>query len=222
MEEILTYLRDLRENNNREWFNTHKPYYLELKSRFEVFVGELIERIAEFDEGIRGLEVKDCVYRIYRDTRFSPDKTPYKVHFAAYMATRGGRNSHYAGYYFHLEPGNGLLGGGLYCPEPVLLKRIRQDIYDNIEEFTDILRDEEFVKEFTQLDDTGKLKKVPAPFPADFPEADLLKYKNYDVLSPKPDSFFRQKNLMEETLNVFRKLYRFNRFLNYTVEELYG
>ena len=102
MKEIFDFLRRLRENNNREWFNEHKTEFLELKAGFEGWVGQLIGKIAEFDEEIRGLAVKDCVYRIYRDTRFSPDKTPYKTHMAAYICAPRGRSSVRAGYYGHV------------------------------------------------------------------------------------------------------------------------
>lgn len=220
IQDIFDFLRELRDNNNRDWFNSHKPEYLKLKSEFELFVGRLIEELGCFDEEVRGLAVKDCVYRIYRDTRFSSDKTPYKTHFAAYIAAFRGRNSNRAGYYLHLQPDGSLLGGGLYCPEPALLKRVRQDIFDNIDEFTSILRDPEFCGEFPELDPMDRLKKVPAPFPSDFPEADLLKYKHYDVVSYKPDCFFTSEQAMADIVTVFKKLYPFNRFLNYTVDEM--
>lgn len=217
MKEIFDFLRRLRQNNDRKWFNEHKPEYLGLKAEFEDWVGRLIEKIAEFDGEIRGLAVKDCVYRIYRDTRFSPDKTPYKTHMAAYICAPRGRNSERAGYYVHVEPDNCLIGGGLYCPEPALLKRVRRDIYDNIEEFTGILRDKEFAKEF-RLYPEGMLKKVPAPFPPDFPESDLLKHKHYEVLARKPDSFFEGKEALKKITDVCKVMQPFNRFLNYTVD----
>lgn len=220
MEEIYNFLRELRENNERDWFHAHKKQYLELKAWFDEWVGKLIEKVAGFDEEIQGLDAKDCVYRIYRDVRFSPDKSPYKTHFAAYLAFPRGRNSQRAGYYVHLEPDGSLLGGGLYCPEPSLLKKLRQDIYDNIEEFTSILKEKEFALEFAGIDATDKLKKVPAPFPADFPRGDLLKYKHYDVVTYKPDTFFMGKEVQVRIVEVFRKMYRFNRFLNYTVDEM--
>ncbi|WP_251622038.1 DUF2461 domain-containing protein [Odoribacter lunatus] len=218
MERIFTFLRELRQHNNREWFNEHKPEFLVLKMEFEKWVQQLIDKIAEFDEELSRLEAKDCVYRIYRDTRFSPDKTPYKTHMAAYMCAPRGRSSDRAGYYVHLEPDNCLLGGGLYCPEPALLKRVRQDIYDNIEEFTGILRDKEFAKEFGELDREDMLKKVPAPFPADFPEGDLLKRKHYDIISRKPDDFFKGEEAINRITDVFRVMVPFHRFLNYTVD----
>lgn len=220
MTEILKFLRELQENNNREWFNANKERYLVLKADFELFVSQLITKVGEFDEDIKGLDVKDCVYRIYRDARFSPDKTPYKTHFGAFLAARGGRHSRYGGYYLHIQPGGSLLAGGMYCPEPVLQKRLRQDVYDNIDEFTSIIRDSSFVKEFPLMEDEGKLKKVPAPFPVDFPEADLLKYRSYSVTGMKPDSFFETGDVLAKTAAAFRILYPFNRFLNYTVENL--
>jgi len=216
--EILAFLRELRENNNREWFAGQKPRYLQLRAEFDVLVDDLIGRISVWDEEVKGLKAKDCVYRIYRDVRFSPDKSPYKTHFGAYICGFRGRNSGRCGYYLHIEPDNCMLAGGCYCPEPALLKRLRQDIYDNIEEFTGIIRDPEFVSEFSEIDSADKLKKVPAPFPADFPEADLLKYKHYDVGALKSDAWCESENFLEKAEEVFRKLYKFNRFLNYTID----
>ena len=108
--------------------------------------------------------------------------------------------------------------GGCYCPEPALLKRIRKYIYENIEEFTSIIREPEFIAEFPELDTDDKLKKVPAPFPADFPEADFLKHKHYDVMSVKPEAWFESDDLLQKVDAVFRKMYKFNRFFNYTID----
>ncbi len=217
---IFAFLRELKSNNNREWFAAHKESYLQLKSGFEALTDELIAHISLWDEEVKGLKAKDCVCRIYRDVRFSPDKSPYKTHFGAYICGFRGRNSGRCGYYLHLEPGSSLLAGGCHCPEPTLLKRLRQDIYDNIEEFTGIIREPGFAAEFPEIDPEGKLKKVPLPFPPDFSEADLLKYKHYDVASIKPDSWFEDGDALEKTDRVFRKLYKFNRFLNYTIDNV--
>lgn len=218
MKEILCFLRELRDNNNREWFNEHKERYLELKQGFDRFVEKLIGRIAAFDEEITGVEVKDCVYRIYRDVRFSPNKEPYKIHFAAFIAAKGGRRSNRGGYYVHIQPEGSFLAGGIYCPEPALLKRLRQDVYDNIDEFTSIIRSKEFSRSYPDFEEQDKLKKVPAPFPSDFPEADLLKYKHYSVSGAKPDSFFEEGDVLEKLAQEFQILYPFNRFLNYTLD----
>lgn len=216
--DILAFLRELEVNNNREWFAGQKGRYLQLKAGFEEMVGELIGRIALWDEEVKNLSAKDCLYRIYRDVRFSQDKSPYKTHFGAYICAFRGRSSGRCGYYLHIQPDNCLLGGGCYCPGPALLKRLRQDIYENIEEFTSIIREPDFAKEFPQLDDQGKLKRVPFPFPADFPEADLLKYKNYDVMTKKTEAWMETADVLEKVDGVFRKMYAFNRFLNYTID----
>ncbi len=218
VKDILAYLRELRDNNNREWFAENKARYQELKAGFEELVDELIGRIAVWDGEVKNLTARDCVYRIYRDVRFSPDKSPYKTHFGAYICGFRGKNSGRCGYYFHLEPDGCLLGGGCYCPAPPLLKRIRQDIYDNIEEFTAIIRNPEFKTEFPEIDQDGKLKKVPAPFPADFSEGDLLKYKHYDILSRRPDVWFESGDMLEKVEVIFKKMVPYNRFFNYTID----
>lgn len=171
VKDILAYLRELRDNNNREWFAENKARYQELKAGFEELVDELIGRIAVWDGEVKNLTARDCVYRIYRDVRFSPDKSPYKTHFGAYICGFRGKNSGRCGYYFHLEPDGCLLGGGCYCPAPPLLKRIRQDIYDNIEEFTAIIRNPEFKTEFPEIDQDGKLKKCRLLFRLIFQKA---------------------------------------------------
>ena len=188
MKEILDYLSRLRENNNREWFQAHKEEYDRLRPLFVEKIQELIQQISQFDEDIVGLEAKNCMYRIYRDIRFSPDKTPYKSYMSAYIA-KGGRKSLRAGYYFHFEPGNCLLSGGIWCPEPKLLKALRQAVYDNYDELKDIVENKEFKSLYR--DWVGEtLKIVPRPFPRDCEQAAWLKRKDYVVVNVKPDDFF--------------------------------
>lgn len=216
--DVFEFLRTLREHNDREWFNENKPRYLELKSFFEEIVGRLIERIAIWDEDVQGLRAKDCIFRIYRDMRFSQDKIPYKTHFGAYISGFGGRNSGRCGYYLHLEPGGSLLAGGCYNPSPTLLKKIRQDIYENVEEFVSIVQNPDFVKEFHGIEETGKLKRVPRPYPEDFVEGDLLKYKHYDIYTYREDRWFENDDWLDQAEKVFKKMYPLNRFLNYTID----
>jgi uncharacterized protein (TIGR02453 family) len=125
MKEILNFISDLKENNNREWFETNKKRYLAVKEKHEIFLDKVIEGIrSSVDPQLGELTGKDCVFRIYRDVRFSPNKEPYKNHIGAYIA-RGGRKSPRAGYYIHLDPGNCFAGGGIYMPAPDVLKKIR-------------------------------------------------------------------------------------------------
>lgn len=221
MKELFTFLKELRINNNREWFKAHKDRYDALHKEFVGVVEQMISRIATFDPEIAGLDAKSCVYRIYRDIRFSTDKTPYKTHFGAYMTGYGGRTSPYGGYYLHLEPDNSLVSGGVWCPDPKMLKQLRRDIYDNIEEFTGILENEKFKKVYGALEG-DMLKRMPDGFPKDSPYDYILKHKYFVVSNAKPEKFFYSKDWMDEAVEDFRLLYPFNRFLNYTIGEFLG
>ena len=216
MREVYRFLEELRQNNNREWFNANKEWYLAVKEEHEAFINRLIPALAKVDPEVDGLTAKDCIFRIYRDVRFSPNKEPYKTHIGAYMV-KGGKKSPRSGYYVHVEPGNSLLAGGIWCPEPSLLKALRKDVYDNIDEFTGIIRDKEFQKYYVL--DGEKLKTVPAPFPKDFPEGELLKYKSYTIENKVPDSFFEGEDAIERIVKRLLVMQPFHRFLNYTVEE---
>jgi uncharacterized protein (TIGR02453 family) len=221
MNDLFNFLRELRDHNNREWFQQNKKRYDALYKQFVMQVQELIHHIAGFDPEIANLEAKSCVYRIYRDIRFSSDKTPYKTHFGAYMTGYGGRTSPYAGYYIHLEPDTPLLSGGVWCPPPPLLKKLRQDIYDNMDEFLAIIEEESFKKTFPGLEGE-MLKRMPIGFPADDPSGYILKHKDFIVASVQTESFFCADDWMERSVEIFRKLQPFNFFLNYTVSEFFG
>lgn len=217
IQDILHFLKELQANNNREWFQVHKKRYDALKKAHLDIVQQLIEKISLFDPEIAGLEAKDCLFRIYRDIRFSPDKRPYKDHIGAYIC-QGGKNSLRSGYYFHLEPGNCLLSGGLWMPEPKLLKKVREDIYNQMDEFTTILEEPSFKADFPRLEGET-LKRNPAGYPTDFPHQEIIRHKDFTVSSLRPDSFFNQKDWMDQTVATFRKLVPFHQFLNYTVDE---
>jgi len=219
--ELFDFLRELKENNNRDWFKQHKKRYDQLHSQHIKVVQELIERIAVFDPEIAGLDAKSCIYRIYRDIRFSNDKTPYKTHFGAYMTGYGGITTFYSGYYLHLEPDNSFVSGGCWQPPPALLKKLRQDIYNNMDEFLEIIENKEFKNTFSELEGES-VKRMPEGFPADSPHAAILKYKNFIVSAPKPDAFFSSNNWQDIVTEDFKKLHPFNRFLNYTVKEFLG
>ena len=136
MKEVIDFFRRLHDDNTREWFDAHRAEWTRVKGRFADFTGQLIEGISSFDPTVRGLRPQDCTYRIARDTRFSNDKSPYKTHIGAYIAPKG-KKSGFAGYYFHIEPcadslvGCNLLSAGLYCPEPTVLRSVREEILDN-------------------------------------------------------------------------------------------
>lgn len=215
---LIEFLTQLRCNNNREWFHTHKGEYDALRRQFVTDVEQLIARLATFDEELRTLRVEDCIYRIYRDIRFSPDKTPYKTYFSAYMA-RGGRKSPRAGYYLHIEPGNVALSGGIWCPESKVLKSLRRAIYDNLDEWHSIVEDPMFAQNFPVF--VGEtLKTVPREFPKEGAHAEWVKRKDYTVWGIQPDTFVSQPDWVEQAAEKLRLLKPMNDFLNYTVDEL--
>jgi uncharacterized protein (TIGR02453 family) len=220
MKKFFEFLSELKENNNREWFHANKERYDELRKEYIAIIQQLVDGISAFDKEIAGLDAKSCVFRIYRDIRFSGDKSPYKTHFGAFMTGKGGRASAYAGYYFHIEPDNSIICGGSWCPPPPLLKQLRHDIYDNIEEFVAIMEDKKFKKLYNGLDGES-LKKMPEGFPKDLPDkyADILKHKHFTVYCDKSDSFFSTKDWLDKAVEDFKILYPFNKFLNYTISE---
>ena len=221
MRELFKFLKELRANNDREWFKANKKRYDILHKAHVGIVQQLIDRIAAFDPEIAGLDAKSCIYRIYRDIRFSNDKTPFKTFIGAYMTGYGGRTSSYGGYYLHIEPDNAFVSGGVWQPEPKLLKQLRRDIYNNIEEFTGILENEKFRQSFGELEGES-LQRMPDGFPKDCPYESILKKKSFIVSGIKTEEFFYSENWTDEVIEDFRLLYPFNRFLNYTVSEFFG
>jgi len=213
----LEFLHLLKENNNREWFNENKHHYLEAREQFIAVVDELIEGITRFDPAIRGNTGKDAVYRIYRDVRFSKDKSPYKGYFSAYIAP-GGRKSNLAGYYIHFEPDGCLAGGGLHCPKNDELKEIRFEIYNHVDEFGRIIGSRDFERLFGELWGE-KLKRPPKGFPKEFPQIEWLKYKKYLMLHRFPESKTEDEHFVNYVLNVFQKMKPLNDFLNRAVGE---
>lgn len=215
---LIDFLTELRKNNNREWFQAHKGEYDALRKQFVADVEQLIARVATFDDELRNLRVEDCIYRIYRDIRFSPDKTPYKTYFSAYMA-RGGKKSPRAGYYLHIEPGNVAVSGGIWCPETRLIKALRQAIYDNLDEWQSIVEAPQFKSVYPTF--VGeRLKTVPREFPKEGDHVEWVKRKDYTVWGNQPDAFISKPDWVEQAAEKLRLLKPMNDFLNYTVDEL--
>ena len=215
---IYDFIEKLATNNNREWFQANKEEYDMVKAVHEELVTYLITQISLFDESIKGVTAKECTFRIYRDTRFSPDKTPYKNHIGAYIASRGGRKSERAGYYIHISPDENFVSGGVYCPQPKVLKALREAVYHNIDEYLAIINQKEYKKYFTEFF-SDSLKTVPRGFPKDFEYADLLKCRHYSPSSPLESSIWQSPQCIDEILIRCKVLFPYNQFMNYTVDE---
>lgn len=210
MKRVLDFLKYLRVNNDREWFNANKGRYQEAQAVFNAFAEQLIAEIGVFDQGVRGLALKDCTYRIYRDTRFSHDKTPYKTHMGVYVCP-GGKKSGNAGYYFHIEPeGDGLLGqhlmsAGIYMPEPAVLKSVRDEFFDNGEEVVKAIKK---AKGFS-LDRTNSLKRTPTGYPTGSEFDEYLRLKDFHMIKTVDEGYILAGDLAKRAAADFRATYGF-------------
>ena len=207
METTLHFLKKLKINNNREWFDSNKTEYLASKEIFEEFVSELIKGINKFDKKVSlDLKPKDCTFRIYKDVRFSKDKTPYKNNMSASI-NPGGKKSNIPGYYFHLEPDGCFLAGGVYMPMPDVLKAIRQEIDYNPLPLINVLKSASFKKEFNGLDEEDKLKNPPKGFNKDHAHSEILKNKHFIVSRKFENKVILKKEGLSKTLDSFKAMY---------------
>ncbi len=209
---ILSFLKAISKNNNREWFERNKPKYLVAKTYFEDFLEGFHKELITFDESLAGLNPRKMGFRIYRDVRFSKDKRPYKVNMGAGFSEHGKMDQE-PGYYIHIEPGKSFVAGGLYMPEADKLSKIRQEIDYNTDAFLKILNDRKFKKLFPFLDDFDKLKTAPKGYPKDHPHIDLLKHKSYVVSHYFTDKEVMDKKFAKKAAAVAKTLKQLNDFL---------
>jgi len=186
--ETLDFLKKLAKNNNREWFQANKKAFDAAQDNMTAFAGYLIGEIGKFDEAIADIDPKTCVFRIYRDVRFSKDKSPYKVNLGAYISP-GGRKSLQPGYYFHLQPGSSFIAGGKHIPDGPELLKIRSAVADNTAEFLKIVGKKSFRDAFGELHG-DKLKSAPKGFDPEHNAVELLKLKEFMALRELHDDKF--------------------------------
>jgi len=218
IKDTFRFLKTLAANNDREWFNAHKEEYLAVKKYIEDLTERLLAALCEIEPEASRLSPSDCLYRIYRDTRFSADKTPYKTHIGIFINPPAGKKSERCGYYFHIEPGNCLVAGGAWCPPAPLLKEYRRSIYDNVEEYLEIINDPAF-KDKIAIVGEDLLKTVPKDFPKDWEHIDLLKPRSFVVYAPVSDREILSGDVVDTAFSRFRVIKPYNDFLNYTFEE---
>ena len=221
MKEILDFLAELACNNNREWFNNHKDWYIRCHKHFEQFTAQWLDRLVEIDPDLSGLQPKDCIWRIYRDVRFSHDKRPFKEWFGVFAAIKVGRKSDRSGYYIHIQPHQCMFGGGIWCPNKDLLHALRKEVLANYDEVEDIFANPLTNKYFQDFDTDQMLKKVPQGFPADFVHADWLKRKAFTYSTPLTHEQVCAPDFLDLVMEISRAAKPINDFLNYTFEE-YG
>jgi len=178
---LSAYLADLAGNNHREWFEANRGEYEALRAEFTALVARVIADIAEWDETVRWVDPKDCIYRIYRDVRFSPDKTPYKTTFSAVISEQG-RRAHGPAYYFQVDRAGTLMaGGGVWMPERDRLALIREHIAEHPGRLERVLQDPTFGDVFGGLWEGHTLKRPPQGHAPDAPLIGAIKLKSFIV-----------------------------------------
>lgn len=193
------FLEDLQKNNNREWFTEHKPTFIEIQKHAKEMFLEIQANLEKHDE----IE-KMKIYRIYRDVRFSKDKTPYNPRLAVSYSRLGKELR--GGYFLQIKPGESLLGGGFWQPEKEDLLRIRKEIDQDASEFRDILKDKNFIKYFGGKFEGDELKSAPRGFDKDHKDIDLLRKKGFIAIQNFTDAEVLSSNFLEELDDSFKAL----------------
>ena len=218
MEKILTFLKALAKNNNREWFEKNKRKYVDARQEFEIFISNLLDELILFDKRLAGLDPRKLPFRIYRDVRFSKDKKPYKINLGAGISP-GGKMMQEPGYYIHIQPnGKSFLAGGFYQPTSDKLARIRQEIDYNFAALSKVMANPKFRSWFKTLDDFDKLKTAPRGYPKDHPHLELLKHKSYIVAHYFTDAEVTNRRFLKKVSEGCRVMKPFNDFLNVAVQ----
>ena len=215
---VFDFLKLIQKNNNREWFNDNKNLFLEAQSDFQDFTEELISEMGKFDETILKLDAKKSLLRIYRDTRFSKDKTPYKTYFGASLGM--GKINTKAGFYLHVEPEKSFLGSGIYLPDSPVLKEIRKEISLFKDDFLKSINDKDFKKYYNELDQEHKLKNVPQGFEKEDPMGEYLKLKSFIGVHKVTNKDLSDKNAVKNISKIFEAAKPLNDFLDTSISNI--
>ena len=216
----LKFLKDLKKNNNRPWFEVNRKRYELAKTDFLNFIQQVIDTYGKKDKSIASLKAKDCMFRINRDVRFSKDKSPYKTNFGASINKGGRKAMNTAGYYFHLEPGQLFIGGGIYQPMPPELNKVRQEVDYCFNEFKKIIGTKKFKSVYKDLDRSKEytLTRVPKGYEADNAAAEYLKLKSFIAFTILNDKDVTSKTLLKKTVDSFVTLEPLIIFINRATE----
>jgi uncharacterized protein (TIGR02453 family) len=214
----LNFLTKIKSNNNRDWFEKNKAHYITAKEDVENNIAEIIDGIRKFDKRIPSdLEAKKCVFRIYRDVRFSKDKRPYKNNLGASIGP-GGKKDFAPGYYVHVQPGASFVAGGMWMPEPQHLAKIRQEIDYNTDEFLKILKEKNFKKFFGKLSDEDSLVNPPKGYAKDHKAMEFLKLKSFIVVADLKDKDVLGKNYVKSVVEICKAMQPLNKFLQRAID----
>ncbi|KIA96697.1 hypothetical protein OC25_02975 [Pedobacter kyungheensis] len=215
--ETLNFIKDVAENNNREWFAANKAVYEAAKEDALALAAAIIPELAKIDPILSAeADPKKCLLRIYRDVRFSKNKDPYKNNYGMWFSTKKGGNE--PGYYLHIQPGKSFIAGGYWMPDVPHLKLIRQEIDYNAEDFKAIINEKDFKKNF-KLGVDNALKNAPKGYdPAD-PNIELLKLKSFEATMQIDDEEFFKPNLVNKLISSFKTVQPLVAFLRNAIEQ---
>ncbi|MDV7187517.1 DUF2461 domain-containing protein [Lutibacter sp. TH_r2] len=203
---IISFLKQLKKNNNREWFADHKEKFQEEQKKLKSFY-ELLQLEMEKHDAIEKLKI----FRIYRDVRFSKDKTPYKVHMSGHFVREGKERR--GGYYLHIQPGESFLAGGFWAPEKEDLFRIRKEFEMDTVEIREIISEENFQKYFGKIEGDS-LKTAPRGFDKTHPDLDLIRMKQFIVTRKFTDKQITSANFLAEVNNSFKAMRPFFNYMS--------
>lgn len=215
--ETIQFLKALKKNNSKEWFDQNRKSYEQAKENYMDFVEGILGRMKKIDTSLADLEPKQCVFRINRDVRFSKNKDPYKTNMGASFS-KGGKKIQCAGYYFHLEPGGSFIGGGFWMPMAPELNKIRQEIDYNVEAFNKIINKKKFKDIFGSLSESEKLSRPPKGYEAENPAIELLKLKSFIVMAEVKDVELTGKTLANKVVDHFETMMPLVDFLNKAID----
>lgn len=212
-EDTLTFLKELKQNNDRDWFAKNKDWYERAKADFELLTAQMIQSLASFEPEMLNLNPKKCVFRIYRDTRFSADKTPYKTNFGAVFRSRTAEKA--SGYYMHVSPEECFISCGHYMLLPEQLKKVRRGIYDDFEMFQEIINEKNFKKEFGDLyRDEDMLQRVPNGYDKEHPAAEYMKMKHFYILKEISKELMLSEDFIPYATKMYKLMQPMDEFLN--------
>lgn len=218
IKELLNFLSAVKKNNNREWYLENKEIFDRVKLTTRELAQNLLNEIATFEPDASYLTPADCTYRIYRDVRFSNDKSPYKTHIGIFINPPQGKKSLRMGYYLHLEPRKCFLAAGNIGFPPKLLANVRKAIYDNVDEYLEIINEPEFKRLFPVVGE-NPVKTAPKGFSREWEHIELVKPRDFIVSLPVKDSEAGKPQFLKKAAEIFRVTKPFNDFINYTVDE---
>ena len=215
----IKFLKDLKKNNTKEWFDKNRKTYEAAKEDFAQLVDTVIQQFGKKDTSIATLTAKDCMFRINRDVRFSKDKSPYKTNMGASFS-KGGKKVIAAGYYFHCEPGQAFVGGGLWMPDADVVKKVRQEIDYSFDVFSKIIKNKKFVAQYKGLEisDETSLTREPKGYEKDNPAIQFIKLKSWLAVTSLTDADLIDKNLTKKIVTSFEALQPLIEFLNRGIE----